>query len=212
MLDIISAIRKMCEPEQGFINLFGNQSIIRLNRLTDDKKSIALFEKLFFGKARSNLIKLIKDVYQYQKYEKLIINDLVEDGLNNIDAKEALEIFYKAFGFPGYRNIMLNPITEFVSYDSGKFKTIHNGETKDEQEYGVGIRKNYYEGKSCGWDECVWIQGRMLGYCHSLDIEFGAYETKKYGFVLNDNFVGKYMTIYENGDAEYMEGVSLDLK
>ena len=78
-------------------------------------------------------------------------------------------------------------------------------------EYGVGIRNNYYEGKSCGWDECVWINGKMLGYCHSLEIEFEAYETKKYGFVLNDTYVGKYMTIYEDGTEEYMYGMALNI-
>ena len=52
----------------------------------------------------------------------------------------------------------------------------------------------------------------MLRYCHSLDIEFGEYKTKKYGFVLNDTYVGKYMHIYENGDKEYLNGVNLCIK
>ena len=98
------------------------------------------------------------------------------------------------------------------SYEKEKFKSIYKGETKDGKEYGVGIRNNYYDGKSCGWDECVWINGRMFGYCHSLDIEFEAYETKKYGFVVNDTYIGKYMNIYEDGEEGYMNGVELNLK
>ena len=212
MLDIISAIRKLCEQEEGFINLFERSSIFRLNRLTEDKKSIDLFEKLFFGKARNNLIELIKDSYEYKKYAKQIIEDLTSDGLSQEEANRALEIFFRSFGYPEYRDQTFNPITEFVSYEKGNFKTIHKGETKDNQEYGIGIRNNFYDGKSCGWDECVWINGRMIGYCHSLDVEFGAFETKKYGFVLNDTYVGKYMTIYEDGEKEYMNGEKLNLE
>ena len=36
--------------------------------------------------------------------------------------------------------------------------------------------------------------------------------TKKYGFVLNDTYVGKYMTIYEDGEKEYMNGEKLNLE
>ena len=212
MLNIIEAIRKMCEPENGFVDLFKKESYNKLCDLTSDSRSLELFAKLFYGKARKNLIELIKDVYQYDIYAEKILFDLTSDGLTLTDAEDALSIFLKAFGFPKHRDAIFNPITEFVSYESGNFKTIHKGETLNNQEYGVGIRNNYYEGRSCGWDECVWINGRMIGYCYSLDVEFIAFETYKYGFVLNDSYIGKYMTIYEDGSKEYMDGYPFNVE
>lgn len=209
MLDIVSAIRKLCEVENGFVNLFKDESKDALNNICSNKDMVRLFSKLVHGKARNSLIELINDSYQYEKYGKQVIEDLIKDGLTVDEASIALEIFYKVFGYPGYRQ--MENVSEFVSYETDKFKCVHKGETIDGIEYGVGIRNNYYEGKSCGWDECVWINGKMLGYCHSLEIEFEAYETKKYGFVLNDTYVGKYMTIYEDGTEEYMYGMALNI-
>lgn len=209
MLDIVSAIRKLCEVEDGFVNLFKDESKDALNKICSDKDMVRLFSKLVHGKARTSLIELINDSYQYEKYGKQVIEDLIKDGLTVDEASIALEIFYKVFGYPEYRQ--MENVSEFVSYESDKFKCVHKGETIDGIEYGVGIRNNYYEDKSCGWDECVWINGKMLGYCHSLEIEFEAYETKKYGFVLNDTYVGKYMTIYEDGTEEYMYGMALNI-
>ncbi|MBR4031808.1 MAG: hypothetical protein IKJ07_03650 [Clostridia bacterium] len=210
MLDIISAIRKMCEPESGFVDLFNkNKSYDTLLSLTDDKIGAELFSKLIYGRARGRLLTLINDAYEYEKYSDLIVSELVADGLPSSDAKATLETFFRAFGFPGYRDVTINPVTEFVSYEKENFKTVYKGETKDGKEYGIGIRNNFFEGESCGFDECVWISGRMLGYCHSLDIEFGAYKTQKYGFVLNDTYVGKYMTIYEDGEKGYMTSENL---
>lgn len=207
MQNIICALRTMCESESGFVDLFNkNKSLAKLMTLTNDQKDIILFSKLFYGKARANLIALINDAYQYQKYAELILADLVSDGLSYADARAALDIFFITFGFPGYRGVTFNAILEFVSYDSGDFKTVYEGETVDGKEYGVGKRQNYYEGESCGFDECVWVAGRMIGYCYALEIEMGEYETKKYGFIVNDNFVGKYMTIYEDGEEGYMKG------
>lgn len=213
MLDIVSAIRKICEAEHGFEDLFDkNKSYGMLCDLVDNKHELSLATNLFYGKARNSLIELINDVYKYLEISEKVINDLVSEGLTVIEAKEALEIFYRAFGFPGYRDTSISTVSEFVSYEKEKFQSIYKGETKDGKEYGVGIRNNYYDGKSCGWDECVWINGRMFGYCHSLDIEFEAYETKKYGFVVNDTYIGKYMNIYEDGEEGYMNGVDLNLK
>ena len=56
-----------------------------------------------------------------------------------------------------------------------------------------------------------WGTSNESTYCHSLDVEFGAYKTQKYGFVLNDTYVGKYMTIYEDGEKGYMTGETLTL-
>lgn len=209
MLDIVSAIRKLCEVEDGFVNLFKDESKDALNKICFDKDMVRLFSKLVHGKARTSLIELINDSYQYKIYGKQVIEDLINDGLTVDEANTSLEIFYKVFGYPGYRQ--MGNVSEFVSYETDKFKCVHKGETKDGIEYGVGIRNNYYEGKSCGWDECIWINGKMLGYCHSFEIEFEAYETKKFGFVLNDTYVGKYMTIYEDGTEEYMYGMTLNI-
>ena len=52
----------------------------------------------------------------------------------------------------------------------------------------------------------------MIGYCYSLDVEFIAFETYKYGFVVNDSYIGKYMTIYEDGSKEYMEGYPFNVE
>lgn len=210
-MSIINVIRKMCEAESGFVDLFDKEkSYDRLMGLADDKREAELFARMLYGKARAGLIDLIGDAYEYEKYKKQIHAYLVEDGMSNEDARSALEIFLRAFGFPGYRDVT-GPVSEFVSYEKGDFRTVYNGETKNGREYGVGIRNNFFEGNSCGFDECVWIDGRMLGYCHSLDIEFGAYKTKKYGFVVNDNYVGKYMTIYEDGEKGYMKGKDIEL-
>ena len=212
MLDIISAIRKVCELENGFENLFKDSKLTELRKYTNDNKSLNLLSKLLFGNARENLIELINDVYHYEEILDLIITDLEMDDLSTDEANEAIDIFLKTFGFPGYRKYILNPITKFVSYDKNNFKSIYEGETKNSKEYGIGTRYNYYEGESCGWDECVWINGKMFGYCHSLDIEFGSYKTKKYGFVVNDTYVGNYMNVYEDGEEGYMHGVKLNLE
>ena len=210
MLDIISAIRKMCESESGFVDLFDkDKSFDTLMSLTDDKASAALISKLLYGKARCGLTLLINDSYEYEKYSEQIISELISEGLSSVEAKEALEIFLRAFGFPGYRDIKINPVAEFVSYESDTFKTIYTGEVKEGKEYGIGVRNNFFEGESCGFDECVWINGKMIGYCHSLDVEFGAYKTQKYGFVLNDTYVGKYMNVYEDGEKGYMTAENL---
>lgn len=51
MLDIISAIRKMCELESGFVDLFNkNKSYDTLLSLTDDKIGAELFSKLIYGR------------------------------------------------------------------------------------------------------------------------------------------------------------------
>lgn len=206
MKDIVSVIREICEPENGFVDLFNQKKSYSLLSSKAEQEDAYLFGKLLYGKARKNLIEMIKDSYQYEKFSSLILEDLQADGLTAPQALSALEIFFKAFGYPGYRDALQNPVSEFISYDSGNFKIKHKGETKNGKEYGIGRRDNFYEGKSCGFDECNWIDGRMIGYCYSLEVEMEAFETKKYGFVLNDYYVGKYMLVYEDGTEEYMIG------
>lgn len=212
MKEIVVAIRKLCEKEHGFIDLFSKEKgFTQLCNLVGNTYELSLFEKLMYGKARDSLLTLIHDVYSYKEYEVKVLADLMSDGLTKEDAIKALEIFYTAFGFPNYREMIINPISEFTSYEKETFKTVYVGETLNGLEYGVGRRNNYFEGESCGWDECVWINGKMFGYCYSLDIEFKSYETKKYGFVVNDTYIGKYMNIYEDGEEGYMQGVNLDI-
>lgn len=212
MSDIISAIRTVCEPEEGFVDLFDkSRGGAQLDRLCEDKKSVALVSTLLYGRARASLIELIGDAFEYQKLSDPVIYNLMRDGLSVTDATAALEIFFTAFGFPGYRDRTLLPITEFVSYDKDNYRCVHKGEARGGVEYGVGVRSNYYDGESCGYDECVWICGRMTGYCHSLEVELMAFEEHKYGFVINDTYVGKYMVIGDDGEEAYMKGKPLPI-
>jgi hypothetical protein len=207
MKDIVSAIRTICEPERGFEDLFDkNRGGALLASLCDDSRSVSLLSTLLYGRARASLIELIGDAYEYIKLSDPVIYNLMRDGLSVTDATEALEIFFTAFGFPGYRDRTSTPITEFVSYDKENYKCIHKGESRDGVEYGVGVRTNYYDGECCGFDECVWVCGRMIGYCHSFEVELLAFEENKYGFVVNDTFVGKYMVIGDDGEEGYMTG------
>ena len=99
MLDIVSAIRKLCEVEDGFVNLFKDESKDALNNICFDKDMVRLFSKLVHGKARTSLIELINDSYQYEKYGKQVIEDLIKDGLTVDEANTSLEIFYTIFSF-----------------------------------------------------------------------------------------------------------------
>ena len=67
--------------------------------------------------------------------------------------------------------------------------------------HGVGVRNFYYEGKWTNLDECVWIDGVMCGYDYAKELEFGAFEDQKIGFVVNDSFVGN-IRIIPAGDSE----------
>ena len=63
MLDIVSAIRKLCEVENGFVNLFKDESKDALNNICSDKDMVRLFSKLVHGKARISLIELISNPF-----------------------------------------------------------------------------------------------------------------------------------------------------
>ena len=204
-MDMVSAIRKVCEKENGFKLLFDEKkSVAIIKDLCQDKKLVFLFQKLFHGEAKMKLLDLINHVYDYKQKERDILFVLVQDGLSLGESKQILNIFYETFGFHEYRNIKNECILED---GDNRFKTVYKGEVVNGKEYGVGIRKCYYHGKESNIDECVWINGKMIGYCQSKDIEFGYFETFKTSFVVEDLMVGSVKNTY--GSTTYIEDFTL---
>ena len=201
-MDIVRAVRKLCEGENGFRNLFDkDKTYDKLYGLVDDKTDAALFAKLFYGKARPALLELINDVYNYKEHGAKVTQLLMSDDLDMFAANRALVIFYRAFGFPGYRQMDPAKVSTVSDTIGENFKVEYEGEVQDGKEYGVGTRTCYSNGKWCNYDECVWIDGVMCGYDYAKELEFGAFEDQKIGFVVNDNFVGN-IRIIPAGDYE----------
>ena len=197
-MDIIHAIRELCRGEHGFENMFDKtKSSGKLGQLTGGDREAELFETLLYGSARETLIEMINDAYNFKQYAVEAHGLLMSDGLSAMDAKRALEIFFITFGFPGYRNI---ETSETIIDEQPSYKTVYEGEVKDGKEHGVGVRNFYYEGKWTNLDECVWIDGVMCGYDYAKELEFGAFEDQKIGFVVGDNFVGKIKVITSDGE------------
>ena len=200
-MDIVTAIRKLCEGKNAFHDLFDKtKTYDKLLALSDDKKDAELFGALLYGKARNTLLEMINDAYNFKQYAVKAHGLLVSDGLDAADAKRAIEIFFKAFGFPGYRDMDESRVAELTDGDSS-FSTEYKGEVLNGKEHGVGARTCYYNGKWCNYDECVWIDGVMCGFDNAKEVEFGAFEDQKIGFVVNDNFVGN-IRIIPAGDSE----------
>lgn len=203
-MDIVSAIRKLCEGENGFRNLFDKgKTYDKLCALVDDETDAVLFAKLFYGKARPALLELINDAYSYKEHAAKVNALLMADGLDVFTAKRALVAFYRAFGFPGYREMDEDKLGTVNDDLGGGFTVEYKGEVKDGREYGIGTRTCYTHGKWCNYDECVWIDGVMNGYISAKDIEFGMFEVKKIGFVVNDREVGR--TKCFSGEDEYYD-------
>ena len=197
-MDIIWAIRELCKGDKGFENMFDkSKSGGKLAKLTGGDRDAELFEALLYGCARETLVEMINDAYNFKQYAVKAHGLLVKDGLSVFDAKRALEIFFIAFGFPGYRTI---ETMETITDEQPSYKTVYEGEVKDGKEHGVGVRNFYYEGKWTNLDECVWIDGVMCGYDYAKELEFGAFEDQKIGFVVGDNFVGKIKVITSDGE------------
>ena len=133
----------------------------------------------------------------------------MSDGLSSGDADRALEIFFRAFGFPGYRDMDEARGAEIGDGDSS-FRTEYTGEALNGKEHGVGARTCYYNGKWCNYDECVWIDGVMNGYMNAKDIEFEMFEVKKIGFVVDDHEVGK-TKCFSGEDEYYDDGLRFDV-
>ena len=203
-MDIVRAIRKLCEGENGFRDLFNkSKTYERLCALVEDETDAALFAKLFYGKARPALLELINDAYSYKEHAAKVSKLLTEDGLDIFAARRALTAFYRAFGFPGFRDMNEDKLGTVTDDLGGGFTVEYKGEVENGKEYGVGTRTCYTNGKWCRYDECVWIDGVMNGYLYAKDIEFGFFETKKIGFVVNDREVGR--TKCFSGEDEYYD-------
>jgi len=197
-MNIIHAIRELCREEHGFKKMFDKaKSSGKLGQLTGGDREADLFEALLYGSARETLIEMINDAYNFKQYAVKAHGLLVSDGLSTRDAKRALEIFFITFGFPGYRSI---ENSKTIIDEQPSYKTIYEGEVKDGKPHGVGVRNFYYRGKWSGLDECVWIDGVMYGYDYAKELEFGAFEDQKIGFVVGDNFVGKIKVITSDGE------------
>ena len=210
-MDIIWAIRELCKGDKGFENMFDKKkSGGKLSKLTNGSRDAELFEALLYGKARGALVEMINDAYNFKEYAVKAHGLLVKDGLSAPDAKRALEIFFKAFGFPGYREIDKSKIGVTID-ENDTFKTEYAGEVRDGKEHGVGARTCYYNGKWCHYDECVWIDGVMNGYLSAKDLEFSAFEVQKIGFVVDDHEVGK-TKCFSGEDEYYDDGLKLGVK
>ena len=197
-MDIISAIRELCKGDKGFENMFDkSKSGGKLASLTGGDRDADLFETLLYGSARETLVEIINDAYNFKEYAVKAHELLMSDGLSPMDAKRALEIFFIAFGFPGYRTMGERGT---IVDEQPNFKTVYEGEVQNGKPYGVGARNCYYEGKWCSLDECIWIDGIMLGYDYAKELEFGAFEDQKIGFVINDRFVGNTRIIASDGE------------
>jgi len=104
-MDIVTAVRKLCEGEKAFHDLFDKtKTYEKLLALADDKKDAELFGTLLYGNARNTLLEMINDAYNFKQYAVKAHGLLVSDGLDAADAKRAIEIFFKAFGFRLQRN------------------------------------------------------------------------------------------------------------
>lgn len=197
-MNIIDAIREMCKGESGFEDMFDKaKSQGKLAALTGGDRDAALFETLLYGAAREALITLINDAYRFREHSVQVFEGLMSDGLSALDARKALELFFTAFGFPGYREM---GATETLVEEEKTYKTVYEGETRNGKPHGVGVRNFYYQGKWTNLDECVWIDGVMCGYDYARELEFGVFEDQKIGFVVNDFFVGAMHVIASDGE------------
>ncbi|MBE6639545.1 MAG: hypothetical protein E7616_08900 [Ruminococcaceae bacterium] len=211
-MDIVSAIRKLCEGKNAFHDLFDKtKTYDKLLALADDKKDAELFGALLYGKARSTLIEMINDAYNFKEYAVKAHGLLMKDGLSAMDAKRALEIFFTAFGFPGYREMDQSKVSTLSDTVGSDFKVEYEGEVLNGKEHGVGARTCYSHGKWCHYDECIWIDGVMNGYLSAKDLEFSAFEVQKIGFVIDDHEVGK-TKCFSGEDEYYDDGLKFNVK
>lgn len=211
-MDIISAVRELCKGENGFLNMFDKaKSSGKLASLTDDAHDAVLFETLLYGKARSALVEMINDAYNYKEYAVKAHGLLVSEGLSATDAKSALEIFFKAFGFPGYRDMDKAKVATVSDSIGSDFTVEYEGEVRDGKEHGIGKRTCYSGGKWSSYDECVWIDGVMNGYMSAKAIEFGMFEVQKIGFVVDDHEVGK-TKCFSGEDEYYDDGLKFSVR
>ena len=211
-MNLIWVIRSLCSGEKGFENLFDREkSYAKLIEFSDNKKEAEQFATLLYGSARKALVELILDAYNYETYAETVVAELVSDGFSADEAKRILEIFFRAFGFPGYRDMDKSRVAILLDGDD-RFRTEYVGEAVDGKEHGIGVRTCYYNGKWCSHDECVWIDGEMTGFDNAKEMEFEVFEDRKMGFVVNNNFVGRFKCIFSDGTESYEDGVKLNIR
>lgn len=211
-MNLIWVIRSLCSGEKGFENLFDREkSYAKLIEFSDNKKEAEQFATLLYGSARKALVELILDAYNYETYAETVVAELISDGFSADEAKRILEIFFRAFGFPGYRDMDKSRVAILLDGDD-RFRTEYVGEAVDGKEHGIGVRTCYYNGKWCSHDECVWIDGDMTGYDNAKEMEFEVFEDRKMGFVVNNNFVGRFKCIFSDGTESYEDGVKLNIR
>ena len=211
-MDMIWVIREICAEENGFANLFDSEaSYDVLIELADDKKEAEQFATLLYGCARGAILELVKDAYHHTEHAENVISALTCDGMSRAEAIRTLQIFYEAFGFPGYRFPDPSKVETLVTED-GDFRAEYTGEVRDGKEHGVGARTCYYDGEFTNFDECVWVDGVMCGYDSAREMEFGMYEDKKIGFVAGDAMVGKIRMFASNGEEFDDFGANLDIE
>ncbi len=210
-MDIISAIRELCRGENGFENMFDKaKSQGKLGQLTGGDREAELFETLLYGGARETIIEMINDAYNFKEHAVKAHGLLVSEGLGATDAKRALEIFFKAFGFPGYREMDKSKVCTVSDTIGSNFTVEYEGEVRDGKEHGIGVRTCYSGGNWSSYDECVWIDGVMNGYMSAKEIEFGMFEVQKIGFVVDDHEVGK-TKCFSGEDEYYDDGIRFDV-
>ena len=211
-MNLIWVIRSLCSGEKGFENLFDREkSYAKLIEFSDNKKEAEQFATLLYGSARKALVELILDAYNYETYAETVVAELISDGFSADEAKRILEIFFRAFGFPGYRDMDKSRVAILLDGDD-RFRTEYVGEAVDGKEHGIGVRTCYYNGKWCSHDECVWIDGEMTGFDNAKEMEFEVFEDRKMGFVVNNNFVGRFKCIFSDGTESYEDGVKLNIR
>ena len=91
---------------------------------------------------------MINDVYNYEEYAVRAHGLLVSDGLDAAEAQKALEIFFKTFGFPGYREMDRSKVSTLSDTIGSNFQVEYEGEVQNGREYGVGTRTCYSNGKT----------------------------------------------------------------
>lgn len=189
-MDIITAIRYVAK-NHGVSKLFNNTAteyIVALNaNLRNEAKNIAL--ALQSGDMK-HIKAVFDDVCTFEDYQP-----------KSVTEKTVAEYYFRAFGFPGYRQTDESKVGTLTKIDA-KAEFVYEGEIENGKENGIGKRTMYYGGKLCQTDESVWLDGAMYGYCKTFEIEFEVVEKTELSFVENDTIKGTITTTYDDGYIE----------
>lgn len=128
-----------------------------------------------------------------------------EADMNESAAKETVEYFKRAFGFPGYRTVnpaLYGTVTEKTDEHC---EFVFEGEIKDGKPHGICTRICYYDGKFAEKDESVWHCGVMNGYCKNSELFMQSTMVYTEYFVVNDRIYGIDSSVDEDGLGERVE-------